>query len=89
MKDTPVISIAEHLLNISQKYSNDIQQHPILMKMSDILFDRTKFYYNLLLFIHLFGFFLPFLLQLIHSTYHQDESLEEYDCPTSESFKKV
>ena len=51
LKETPVYTLSEHMLMISEKFSQDIQEHPILMKISDSLFDRTRFYYNTLLLI--------------------------------------
>lgn len=49
--NTRVYTLSEHLLMISEKFSQDIKEHPVLMKISDCLFDRTRFYYNTLLFI--------------------------------------
>ena len=65
IKDTQIPTISEHLLKISQKFSGDIREHPVLMKMDDCLFERTSRYYNTLLIIQMFGFFLPLVLQIL------------------------
>ena len=36
------------------------------MKMNDCLFERTSLYFNTLLFIEVFGFFLPLVLQILY-----------------------
>jgi hypothetical protein len=41
------VTVSELLLRISEKYQDDIETHPILMKISDALFDRTSIFFNL------------------------------------------
>ena len=60
---------------ISEKFRQDIKEHPVLMKISDCLFDRTKVYYNTLLVIQLVGFFMPLMIQIASSNENSVENV--------------
>ena len=41
------MTVSELMLKISEKYSEDIESHPILMKVNDALFYRTRIFFNI------------------------------------------
>jgi len=59
---THIMTLSELMLRISNKFGDDIEQHPVLMRINDCLFDRTKVYFNSLLAIFLFFFIFPFII---------------------------
>ena len=64
---THIMTLSELMLRISEKYKEDIQSHPILMKINDALFDRTRIFFNLQLFIWIFLYMFPLIIQILFS----------------------
>lgn len=61
------MTLSELMLRISNKFGNDIESHPVLMKINDCLFEKTKIYFNTLLFMFLFFFIGPFVVQILYN----------------------
>ena len=61
MKRTKILTLAEHQRLISKKFSKRIQEHTVLRAINDCLFEKTRAYFNTLLFVLVFGYFLPLL----------------------------
>ena len=66
MKRTNILTLAEHQRLISQRFSQRIQEHTVLRKINDCLFERTTIYFNTLLLVLVFGYFLPLLYQIFY-----------------------
>ena len=64
MENTLIPTLSEYLLLISEKFSKDIKSHEILMKIHDSLFEGTKIYLNMLLFVQITGYFVPLVVQM-------------------------
>jgi len=61
------MTLSELMLRISEKYKDDIESHPILMKINDALFDRTRIFFNAQLFLWIFGYMFPLIIQILYS----------------------
>lgn len=59
---TYIPTISDHLQMISEKFADQIEDHPCLMKINDVLFERTFIFFNVLLFLWCFGFIVPLVV---------------------------
>lgn len=59
---TYIPTISDHLQMISEKFADQIEEHPCLMNINDVLFDRTFIYFNVLLFLWIFGYIVPLVI---------------------------
>lgn len=60
-------TLSDYMQEISLKFAEQVEQHPVLMKVNDALFDRTSKFFNTLLFLWLFAYIVPLGIQIIYS----------------------
>lgn len=70
------MTISELMLRISEKYKEDIQSHPILMKINDALFDRTRVFFNLQLFVWVVLYMVPLIVQILYSGKEYEQNVK-------------
>lgn len=60
-------TLSDYMQEISLKFADQIEQHPVLMKVNDALFDRTSIFFNALLALWLLLYIVPLGVQILYS----------------------